>query len=155
MDAPVSNVMIDGKSSFLIRLTWNRNIGEMTVFDFANVKTWSGLITEEYCRDIAALLQMELTDYQKEIGRALRNDREYHAGLCDQILSLKKTESPSDLTYKIATITLKEEPVNEILPEFMAGLANQLNQMSADIVDKDERIRQLDRGRKNLHFFHW
>lgn len=45
MDIPVKNVSIDGKNSFLVRLIWNGDIGEVTIFDFQNITTWIGRVS--------------------------------------------------------------------------------------------------------------
>jgi len=33
-----------GQSTFLLRLTWTENIGEISLFDYGNCKTWKGQV---------------------------------------------------------------------------------------------------------------
>lgn len=174
MDIPVKNVNINGKSSFLLRLTWNEDVGELTIFDFKNIETWTGRVsylirmefisntilwstlyfqvTKEYCIETANILQMDLADYKIEISRGLNQTiaadkkQKYHIQYSNKLLLLKKTECASQITYKIATITLTNIPTNEILPDFMFQLTAYLNQMVADMASKDEQILQLSQG---------
>jgi len=159
MDIRGSNICINGKNSFLVRLTWAGDFGELTVFDFENIKTSIGRITDDYCTETADILQMDLTDYKLEISQGLSQTatvdekHRYHIQLSDDILLLKKTECASQITYKIATVVLKNVPVNEILPDFMSGLTSHLNQMSADINLKDKQIQELSQGLLNHAFY--
>jgi len=156
MDIPIKNVNINGKSSFLLRLTWNEDVGELTIFDFKNIETWTGRVTKEYCIETANILQMDLADYKIEISRGLNQTiaadkkQKYHIQYSNKLLLLKKTECASQITYKIATITLTDVPTNEILPDFMFQLTAYLNQMVADMASKDEQILQLSQERNIL-----
>ena len=45
MDIRGRNICINGKNSFLVRLTWAGDFGELTVFDFENIKTSIGRVS--------------------------------------------------------------------------------------------------------------
>ena len=38
------NANIMGQSTFLLRLTWKENNGEISLFDYGNCKTWKGQV---------------------------------------------------------------------------------------------------------------
>jgi len=156
MDIPVKNVSIDGKNSFLIRLIWNGDIGEVTIFDFQNITTWIGRITREYCIETANILQMDLADYKMEISQGLSQaatvdgKHNYRNHFSNDVLLLKKTECASQITYKIAALVLKDIPANEILPDFMSAVASYLNQLVIDAAKRDELILELSQERTIL-----
>jgi hypothetical protein len=41
------NVNVNEKNSFLVRLNWIENTGEVSVFDYESVKTWKGKVSIE------------------------------------------------------------------------------------------------------------
>ncbi|KAK4005339.1 hypothetical protein OUZ56_007055 [Daphnia magna] len=138
------NVNVNEKSTYLLRLTWTENYGEVSLFDYENCKTWKGRIEEEQSQTMAAQLQLNLTDYKSQLEEAIRSPVSHHISLTNNSLAIKKL-SAEELSFRIAVIHLEEIELRTSLPEFMTAIAKNLTEMSDELVAKDNLIEKLNK----------
>ncbi|KAI9560824.1 hypothetical protein GHT06_011776 [Daphnia sinensis] len=136
------NVNVNDKSTYLLRLTWTENYGEVSLFDYENCRTWKGRIEEEQCQTMAAHLQLNLTDYKSQLEEAMRSPSSHHISFTNDILAIKRLSS-KELSFRIAVIHLREVELRTSLPEFMAAIAKNVTEMSDELVVKDNLIEKL------------
>ncbi|XP_046653200.1 uncharacterized protein LOC124343768 isoform X1 [Daphnia pulicaria] len=144
------NVNIVGQSTFLLRLTWTENNGEISLFDYGKCKTWKGQIGEEKSKKIASLLKLNMTDYKSQLEQAVKSSSTTHSiTLIDNNLAIKKQTS-SGVLFNIAVIPLQELEFTTTLPEFMAEIDKSMTQMSDELVAKDNLIDKLNKEIEKL-----